>query len=574
MKLNRAVMVLVATACVVLAALTVFAIELNSNQTKSRHDIEAQIHDRAVLAGALIDSLFATASQPPTERIYYQQVVTDQDLQAASSSGDVYDALLSQDGSVIAHTSGISATAAAQLGASGAVAKVQQGRAFGLGDFQAHGLTGVVDMATSVPTTGYGRRILVRGVPDGPAPSQLAGFLRNDLQTIPGVAGEVNYVLDGNGTVLASTSSRYPFHTRISQPGALAALQGGSSDRNGTYFAHITLDNSRWRLVLAAPNGPLFATVSGARMLVPWMVLAAFAMVAVVAILLGWRVLRTAGELQEANGQLAQANRDLIGANAALEQRAAELARSNEELDQFASIASHDLQEPLRKVRTFTEQVTVMEGDRLSDKGRDYLTRANGAAERMQKLIEDLLTFSRVSTQGRPFVAVDLGETVQAVLDDLESQIAETGAVVRVHEMPIVVADPLQMRQLLQNLVSNALKFRREGVVAEIDIDASVGNGAANIRVSDNGIGFEPRYAQRIFRIFERLHGRTEYPGTGIGLALCRKIVDRHGGTIAADGEPGRGAVFSVTLPMPYPIDHQPGHQDGVPVAERTPADA
>jgi light-regulated signal transduction histidine kinase (bacteriophytochrome) len=258
----------------------------------------------------------------------------------------------------------------------------------------------------------------------------------------------------------------------------------------------------------------------------------------------------TAAELHDSNTRLADTNHELGEANAALERRAKELIRSNEDLEQFASIASHDLQEPLRKVRTFTQRLTETEATRLSDHGRDYLTRADGAAERMQRLIEDLLKFSRVSTQARSFVEVDLEQVAQTAIEDLSQQIEDAHAVVRIGPLPAIQADPLQMGQLLQNLISNALKFRRDGVDPEIDVSATETRGWVDLRISDNGIGFDSRYSQRIFRVFERLHGRTEYPGTGIGLALCRKIADRHGGSIEAHGELGVGAVFTVTLPM------------------------
>jgi PAS domain S-box-containing protein len=234
----------------------------------------------------------------------------------------------------------------------------------------------------------------------------------------------------------------------------------------------------------------------------------------------------------------------------AIKRRARELARSNAELEQFASIASHDLQEPLRKVRTFTGRVTVMEADRLSDQGLDYLLRANAGAERMQRLIEDLLKFSRVATHGRAFVPVDLAEITRGVLTDLEAEVERSGAIVRVGDLPIMYGDASQMRQLMQNLVSNALKFSREGVAPEVCVDSTVLDGIAEIIVRDNGIGFEMRYGERIFRIFERLNGRSLYPGTGIGLALCRRIAERHGGDIIAESTPNVGSRFTVTIPI------------------------
>ncbi|MBV9817757.1 MAG: GAF domain-containing protein [Solirubrobacterales bacterium] len=236
-------------------------------------------------------------------------------------------------------------------------------------------------------------------------------------------------------------------------------------------------------------------------------------------------------------------NRELAG-------RATELARSNTELEQFASIASHDLQEPLRKVRTFTERVLANEAGQLSEQGRDYLGRANASAARMQTLIQDLLTFSRTATRERSFAAVDLGRLTADVLEDLEAAVQRSKATVVVGALPTIDADELQMRQLMQNLLTNALKFRREGRSPEVSIDGIVSDGTAEIRVRDNGIGFDPQYGDRIFRVFERLHGRSRYDGTGIGLALCRKIVERHGGTVRADGVPDVGSTFTVAIPV------------------------
>jgi light-regulated signal transduction histidine kinase (bacteriophytochrome) len=180
----------------------------------------------------------------------------------------------------------------------------------------------------------------------------------------------------------------------------------------------------------------------------------------------------------------------------------------------------------------------------------------------MQRLIEDLLKFSRVATHGRPFAPVDLGQVTHEVLDDLDAQVQRSGAEIRVGELPTVNGDALQMRQLMQNLLSNALKFSREGVTPEVEIDGSLDGGLAKIVIRDNGIGFDPQYRLRIFRVFERLHGRTAYPGTGIGLALCRKIADRHGGTIEADGTPDAGATFTVTLPTDQPTEALRGEVD------------
>lgn len=239
-----------------------------------------------------------------------------------------------------------------------------------------------------------------------------------------------------------------------------------------------------------------------------------------------------------------------------------ELARSNEELQQFAFIASHDLQEPLRKIKTFGERLQVTCGDFLSEQGRDYLQRMQNAALRMETLIEGLLTLSRVTTRAQPYVAVNLTQIAQEVLSDLEVSIQQTGGQIEIGELPIIQADPLQMRQLLQNIIGNALKFHRPNQPPVIKIygqffnndidDLSVGNTYYQIIVEDNGIGFAEKYLDRIFNVFQRLHSRSEYEGTGIGLAICRKITERHHGTITAKSQPGQGAKFIITLPINY----------------------
>ena len=245
----------------------------------------------------------------------------------------------------------------------------------------------------------------------------------------------------------------------------------------------------------------------------------------------------------------------------ALGRRAAELERSNAELEQFAYVASHDLQEPLRKVQAFGDRLKSKYADALGEQGQDYLTRMQDAANRMQSLIQSLLSFSRVSSKARRLVPVDLNAVVQEVVGDLEVRIQETGAEVRVSEMPTIEADPTQIRQLFQNLIGNALKYRRQDTPPLVEISGQIENGAeaavdgtpmklCRLLVQDNGIGFEPEFAERIFGIFQRLHGRGEYEGTGVGLAICRKIAERHGGTITAEGRPGEGAKFIVKLPV------------------------
>lgn len=244
-----------------------------------------------------------------------------------------------------------------------------------------------------------------------------------------------------------------------------------------------------------------------------------------------------------------------------LRYQAEELARSNAELQEFAYIASHDLQEPLRKIQAFGERLNTKASELLDKQCKDYLDRMMNASERMQHLISDLLKYSRVTTQARTFIPIALSEVVREVLSDLETRIEQENGCVDVGNLPTIEIDPLQIRQLFQNLISNSLKFHKDGIAPKIIIRSEfigkVGNDSlptsseqlCRITVQDNGIGFDEKYLDRIFKIFQRLHGREKYKGTGIGLALCHKIIKRHGGHITAKSKPGKGATFIITLP-------------------------
>jgi PAS domain S-box-containing protein len=234
-------------------------------------------------------------------------------------------------------------------------------------------------------------------------------------------------------------------------------------------------------------------------------------------------------------------------------ERTAELERSNRELQDFAFVASHDLQEPLRKVRTFGDMLADRCGTSLDEASRDYLRRMQTSAARMHTLLNSLLVFSRLTTKAEPIKETDLGKSVEMALSNLEIMIKEKNACVEVGDLPAVRADRVQMVQLFQNLIVNALKFQREGGTPHVKVYAQElrdANGAYEICVQDNGIGFEERYLDKIFLPFQRLHGRrSDYEGVGMGLAICKKIVERHGGDITAKSAPGKGSTFIITLP-------------------------
>jgi len=226
-----------------------------------------------------------------------------------------------------------------------------------------------------------------------------------------------------------------------------------------------------------------------------------------------------------------------------------ELVRSNRDLEQFAYVASHDLQEPLRMVSSFTQLLSQRFADKLDQDGQDFIKYAVDGANRMQRLIQDLLAFSRVSTRGKPFEPVDLHEPLGEALRNLNIKIDETNAMVTTDELPMISADRTQIMQVFQNLIDNAVKFCKKDEPPRVHVTAESAGSEWIISVTDNGIGIDPQYFERIFKIFQRLHTNREYSGTGIGLALCHKIITRHGGRIWVQSTEGEGARFCFALP-------------------------
>jgi len=248
--------------------------------------------------------------------------------------------------------------------------------------------------------------------------------------------------------------------------------------------------------------------------------------------------------------QLAGRNEQLQQEIAAREEIQAALERSNAELEQLAYIASHDMQEPLRMVASYLQLVAERYQGRLDAEADEFIGFAVDGAMRMQALINDLLAYSRVNTKARPFLPTDCRRVVETVLADLRMATEESGARIHVDELPTVMGDATQLAQLFQNLIGNAIKFRR-AEAPEVLVSVEPAAEGWRFAVSDNGIGIESEYFELIFVLFQRLHGRRQYAGTGIGLALCKKIVERHGGHIGVSSQEGRGSTFFFTLPRP-----------------------
>jgi light-regulated signal transduction histidine kinase (bacteriophytochrome) len=250
--------------------------------------------------------------------------------------------------------------------------------------------------------------------------------------------------------------------------------------------------------------------------------------------------------------QVEEARTQVLRASEAVRQQSLELQRSNRDLEQFAYVASHDLQEPLRKVASFCQMLETRYKGQLDERGDQYIAFAVDGAKRMQRLISDLLEFSRVGRTATPATEVSLQHCVDLALADLAAARGASGAVVTTDALPTVLGTEQLLVQLLQNLIGNAIKFRREGTAPHIHIGARRAGTKWELFCADDGIGIEPQYADRVFVIFQRLHPRDSYEGTGIGLAMCKKIVEYHGGEIWLDDTVSIGATFRWTL---RPVD-------------------
>jgi len=257
---------------------------------------------------------------------------------------------------------------------------------------------------------------------------------------------------------------------------------------------------------------------------------------------------------------------ELKAVEASLHEAIGELRRSNQELEQFAYVASHDLQEPLRMVASYTQLLARRYSDKLDQDAQDFIGYAVDGATRMQELIQDLLAYSRVTTRGAPSTPVDARGALDEALINLEPAIAESGALVTADDLPTVLGDRTQVVQVLQNLIGNSIKFRRPEVSPHVHLSAQADPDNDNLwmfQVADDGIGIDPRHAEHVFVVFRRLHGRQEYPGTGIGLALCKRIVERHGGTIWLQPDVAEGTTVSFTLPKAESRSSEEGETDG-----------
>jgi signal transduction histidine kinase len=370
-----------------------------------------------------------------------------------------------------------------------------------------------------------------------------AAGLARFLATASPAPGSTRVLLDGAGRIVDG-GGPLPAEVRETIASGEAPGAGSVGEGEGERFVvRSQVPGTDWSLVLAIPSEQLFLGLTGWERVTPWVVWALLTMaggVAVAAILL---VERQRGALAEREYALALTNRGLEHANV-------ELARSNAELEQFAYLASHDLQEPLRKVASYVQLLQRRYQGRLDDDADEFIGYAVDGAIRMQRLIADLLTYSRAGRRTLDVHVVDLTAVVDAALADLQLRVEETGASIEVaRPLPTVAGDPGMLRQVLQNLLDNALKFHGDSPPVVHVTGGWRGAERVHLVVADEGIGIPAEQIDRVLGLFQRLHSRTEYPGTGLGLAICQRIVERHGGTIEFRPHHPTGVEVHLELP-------------------------
>ena len=349
---------------------------------------------------------------------------------------------------------------------------------------------------------------------------------------------------------LAELQARIDIRKRDGLDAAAKAVRDGSGRLHMDQIRAVIAEmkDEEQRLLTARSQEASVSSSRAARVIVIGNLLALFFL-----LLAGAVIFQEMGQRRRAEEEVRNLNADLerrvADRTAELAERAKDLTRSNSELQQFAYVASHDLQEPLRMVASFTQLLAKRYSDKLDDDAREFINYAVDGAKRMQTLISDLLSYSRVGTQGKAFELVHCDAVLDRVLKSLKIAIEDNGAVIAREPLPAVSGDSIQLSQLFQNLLTNAIKFHGEKPPL-VQISAKKNGSTWKLSVRDNGIGISPDHADRIFVIFQRLHTKTEYPGTGIGLAICKKIVERHGGRIWVEASPGGGSTFFFTIPV------------------------
>ena len=535
-------------------ALGVGAWQLARAQSGDRADLREAYAGRATVASSLVDALFRVAFQQTiprnSERFGGRVDPEALDAQAAQSQA-LYLAVLRLDGRPI----GVSGATPGPVrrGAAGRERFVREAATakilYALSDITT-GPKGVPAIGSAIRFPGRGGERLLLTV----SPLEtFRSFLAGSLKPLTPVGGGDAYVLDGANEVIAAVSAGRP---RKPDPELIAE---SARHREGTYrhaageryFASSPLPGSHWRIVLSAPTKELYAPVSGTSRWLPWVVFALCALSLLAIAELMRRSMLARERLDATNRELGQSEAHLRQQAGELQRSNTDLQRSNADLEQFAYVASHDLSAPLRAVAGFSQLLSARYKGKLDSSADEFIHHMQEGVDRMQRIIDDLLAYSRVERTGLTTESVDLERVLADVLHALDPELRERGAIVTHDPLPTVRGERGQLGQVLQNLIANGVKFTAPGAPPRVHVGAERQGSRWRIEVRDNGIGIAPEHADRIFKMFQRLHGPEEYAGTGIGLAIVKKIVDRHGGELSVRAAEGGGSVFSFTLAEP-----------------------
>ena len=529
---RRALLLTVLGSLLALSLLGGAAWLLAESQRTEREQLRARYANGATVASALVDSLFFVAFRNTTQRAITQfsgEVTSEMVEEYAKLNRSAYVAVLDDDGTILAATS--SAPASFRDTFLDA-ARTEDG--YAVGDVERRGAKEVVPSVVRFPA-GQETRFLVTGAP---LPIY-RGFLGGSIGPLVKLGGDA-YVLDGNGRTLGAVSSSSP--DRPPPPSdtlvGLARRTGSDEYRKGDqdrFYASEAVPATTWHVAVTAPTRELYEPTAGTGRWLPWLVLGFLGLALTAIVVLMRRALLASARIAAFNHELEVSN--------------AELHRSNAELEQFAYVASHDLSAPLRAVAGFSQLLGSRYKGRLDADADEFIHHMQQGVDRMQRIIDDLLAYSRVGRGGLAAEPVDLDAVLDEVLGGLSADITARDAVVSREPLGRVSGEPGQLSQVLQNLVSNAMKFTAPGVRPEVHVSCRREGGRVHVAVRDNGIGIDPDQAEQIFRMFQRLHGEEDFEGTGIGLAIAQKIIERHGGTIVVSPAPGGGTVFTFDVP-------------------------
>jgi signal transduction histidine kinase len=521
---GRTVLLLFAVGALVMLGAAAYG--LAHGQHGQHSTLERRFQGRAQLGAALVGSLFS-ASAPAQQAQAAQRFGGKIDQTAlnrqAQIGGSGFIAITDAKGNVLAASSGAPPGLQAMLSAQPSYFR----RALAGGGYGLSGIQPGRSIYTALPFQGAGgTRVQVSGV----KASLLASFLGGTLKQVSTTASSTSLIIDDAGGVIAEQGHG----ERVGQPLHDAALRSAvAKHANGTIagdrqFTAQDIGTTGWRLVLVATSHAVYGPVAGVNRWLPWVILVVGAIALASVFFVLRRALAAAGQVRVAN---------------------AELARSNADLERFAYVASHDLSEPLRTIGGFGSLLERRYSDRLDDEGRMMLSHVTGGAARLQALIDGLLSYARVSTAPRKVTRVDLQVVTDEVVEAIRPAITDRGATIEVRQLPVVEGEREQLSQLMQNLILNAIKFTAEGVEPRVEVSSrETGDGRVEVRVADNGVGVPPDQADRIFEMFQRGKVGADRSGTGIGLALCARIVERHGGMIRVEQREGGGSVFAFDL--------------------------